>query len=132
MDKAAPDINLTATRGNTLQLGHEYLFRVAYDSNNNGQWDASDRETISDTSSTPLSSLVNYRWQFTGVTPEGTPGGFAVSATDNHSLILPATNAMAKSVFAGAGAEGIQGYELKVDYQLTQEGLKSVESLRTR
>ena len=132
VDKAAPDINLTATRGNTLQLGHEYLFRVAYDSNNNGQWDASDRETISDTSSTPLSSLMNYRWQFTGVTPAGTPGGFAVSATDNHSLILPATNAMAKSVFAGAGAEGIQGYELKVDYQLTQEGLKSVESLRTR
>lgn len=132
VDKENPTVNLTATKGTTLQLGHEYEFKVAYDTNNNGQWDASDRETVSDTDLTPIISLINYRWQFSGNSATGTPGGYALPVTDNHNIILPNTNAQASEVFNGAGADGIQGYQLKVDYQLTQAGIETVDRLRAK
>ncbi|WP_421671101.1 inverse autotransporter beta domain-containing protein [Rahnella sp. EDr1-12] len=132
VDKENPTVNLTATKGNKLQLGHEYEFKVAYDSNNNGQWDASDRETVTEENKTPIISLMNYRWQFTKNSANGTPGGFATPATDNHDIILPKTNAEASTVFSAAGPDGVQGYELRVDYQLTQTGIQTVKTMNKK
>lgn len=130
IDKENPTVNLTASKGNKLQLGHEYEFKIAYDSNNNGQWDATDRETVSDTDHTPLISLVHYRWQFDKNSAHGTVGGYAKSSTDNTNIILPKTNAEANNLFAAAGSDGIQGYDLRVDYQLTQTGKQTVQNFR--
>lgn len=130
VDIENPSVNLTATKGNKLLPGHEYEFKAAYDSNNNGQWDASDRTTVSDTNPTPIISLMNYRWQFAKNSAHGTAGGYAVPATNDHNIILPQMNADAKTVFAASGPDGLQGYELRVDYQLTQAGMQIVKALR--
>lgn len=132
VDSENPTVNLTAKKGNLLQLGHQYQFKIAYDSNNNGQWDATDRETVSDSDPTPLISLVNYKWMFDGISPNGTKGGYAVSTTDNNTILIPKTNAEASQVLAGAGVDGVQGYELKVDYQLTPEGQQIMNKLREK
>ncbi|NLS53052.1 inverse autotransporter beta domain-containing protein [Hafnia alvei] len=132
VDSENPTVNLTATKGNLLQLGHKYQFKIAYDSNNNGQWDATDRETVSDSDPTPLISLVDYKWMFDGISPNGTKGGYAVSATENNTILIPKTNAEASQVLANAGADGVQGYELKVDYQLTPSGQQIMNKLRAK
>ena len=132
VDSENPTVNLTAKKGNLLQLGHKYQFKIAYDSNNNGQWDATDRETVSDSVPTPLISLVNYKWMFDGVSPNGTKGGYAVNTTNNNTILIPKTNAEASQVLAGAGVDGVQGYELKVDYQLTPEGQQIMNKLREK
>lgn len=130
VDSENPTVNLTATKGNVLQLGHKYQFKVAYDSNNNGQWDATDRETVSDSNPTLLISLVDYKWLFDGHSPDGTKGGYAVSSTNNNMIFIPETNAQASQVLANTGADGLQGYDLKVDYQLTPSGQQIMNSLR--
>lgn len=129
VDTQNPDVNLTATKGNQLLLGHEYQFRVAYDSNKNGQWDPTDRETVSDTDKTPIISLVNYKWVFDGINPQGEKGGYANSNTDNHNLVISDTNAQANTVLASAGKSGIQGFELKADFELSDAGSKLLKSL---
>ncbi|TBL77076.1 intimin-like inverse autotransporter protein SinH [Obesumbacterium proteus] len=130
VDSENPTVNLTATKGNLLQLGHKYQFKIAYDSNNNGQWDATDRETVSDSDLTPLISLVDYKWMFDGVSPNGTRGGYAMDSTKNNTILIPKTNAEANKVLASAGADGVQGYQLKVDYQLTPAGQQIMNKLR--
>lgn len=132
VDSENPTVNLTATKGNLLQLGHKYEFKIAYDSNNNGQWDATDRETVSDTNLTPLISLVDYKWVFDGATPDGTKGGYAMSSTNNNAISIPETNVQASQVFTNAGTDGVQGYGLKVDYQLTPAGQQIMNSLRNQ
>lgn len=132
VDSDNPTVNLTATKGNLLQLGHKYQFKIAYDSNNNGQWDATDRETVSDSNPTPLISLVDYKWMFDGVSPNGKKGGYAVSTTENNTILIPKMNAEASQVLASAGADGVQGYELKVDYQLTPSGQQIMNNLHAK
>lgn len=129
VDTQSPNFNLTATKGNQLLSGHEYQFRVAYDSNKNGQWDPSDRETVSDTDKTPIISLVNYKWLFDGVNPQGEKGGYATSNTDNHNMVIPKANAQANTVLASAGQSGVQGFELRVDFELSDAGSKLLKSL---
>jgi adhesin/invasin len=124
VDVQNPNVNLTELKGNKLQSGHEYQFRVAYDSNGNGKWDTSDRENISDTNPTLIASLVNYKWVFDGVNDQGEKGGYANQDTNNHNLTIPVENAQATQVFAAAGKSGIQGYELKVDFEPSSAGLK--------
>lgn len=132
VDTDNPTVNLTATKGNLLQLGHKYQFKIAYDSNNNGQWDATDRETVSDSNPTPLISLVDYKWMFDGISPSGKKGGYAVSKTENNTILIPKTNVEASQVLASAGADGVQGYELKVDYQLTPSGQQIMNNLHAK
>ncbi|WBM72037.1 inverse autotransporter beta domain-containing protein [Buttiauxella sp. WJP83] len=132
VDSENPTVNLTATKGNVLKLGRKYEFKIAYDSNNNGQWDATDRETVSDTNATPLISLVDYKWFFDGTSPNGTQGGYAVNSTINNDISIPDTNAQASQVFVNAGADGIQGFKLKIDYQLTPAGQKIMNNLRAQ
>lgn len=108
VDSAAPDVNLIGTANSELKLGHTYQFKIWYDTNGNKVWDAGEVDA---------SSNYSYDWVFDGVSATtATPGGNAVSSANNKDLILPTTNADAKNVFAAAGADGIQGYKLQVDY----------------
>lgn len=108
VDSAEPTVNLIGKADSKLQVGHTYQFKVWYDVNNNGKQDAGELDA---------SANYGYKWVFDGNSATtGTAGGYAVSSTDNKDLTIPATNAEAKNVFASAGADGVQGYGLKVDY----------------
>ncbi|WMY75846.1 SinI family autotransporter-associated protein [Buttiauxella selenatireducens] len=108
VDSAEPTVNLIGKADSKLQVGHTYQFQVWYDVNNNGTKDAGELDA---------SANYNYKWVFGGTSATtGTAGGDAVSSTDNKDLTIPATNVDAKNVFATAGADGVQGYSLKVDY----------------
>ena len=124
VDVQNPNLNLTEIKDNKLLPGHEYQFRAAYDSNGNGKWDTSDRENLTDEISTPIVSLINYKWVFDGVNDQGEKGGYANQDTNNHNLKIPVENAQATQVFASAGNSGIQGYQLKVDFEASEAGLK--------
>lgn len=108
VDAAEPTVNLIGKADSKLLVGHTYQFKVWYDVNNNGKQDAGELDA---------SANYNYKWVFDGTSATtSTAGGNAVSSTDNKDLTIPATNAGAKDVFATAGADGVQGYGLKVDY----------------
>lgn len=108
VDSAAPTVNLIGKANSQLLVGHTYQFKIWYDANNNNVMDADELDA---------SSNYNYKWVFDGTSATtGTAGGYAVSSTDNKDLSIPETNASAKSIFASAGADGVQGYGLKVDY----------------
>lgn len=107
-DSAAPTVNLIGKANSELLVGHSYQFKTWYDVNNNHVWDAGELEATDN---------YTYKWFFDGTSATtGTAGGYAVSATNNKDLVIPATNAQATSIFATAGADGVQGYSLKVDY----------------
>lgn len=108
VDAAATEVNLIGKANSQLLVGHTYQFRIWYDANNNHIWDAGELDA---------SANYNYKWVFDGTSATtGTAGGYAVSSTDNKDLSIPETNTDAKSIFAAAGADGVQGYGLKVDY----------------
>lgn len=108
VDSDAPTVNLIGKADSKLLVGHTYQFKVWYDVNNNGKQDAGELDA---------SANYSYKWFFDGTSATtGTAGGYAVSSTDNKDLVIPTTNANAKNVFATAGADGVQGYSLKVDY----------------
>lgn len=132
VDVANPDVNLTEIKDNSILTGHEYKFRVAYDSNKNGKWDAADKETLSDANATPIISLVDYKWVFGGVNPQGEKGGYANADTNNHNLVIPVENAQANKVFASAGKSGVQGYDLKVDFEANNSGSEALKNLNAQ
>lgn len=108
VDSASPTVNLIGKDNSQLLVGHTYQFKAWYDTNNNNVWDAGEIEATNNYS---------YKWVFDGTSATtGTAGGYAVASTNNKDLSIPATNALAKNVFAAAGADGIQGYSLKVDF----------------
>ncbi len=108
VDSASPTVNLIGKEDSQLLVGHTYQFKAWYDANNNSVWDAGEIEATSNYS---------YKWVFDGTSATtGTAGGYAVTSTNNKDLSIPATNALATNVFATAGADGVQGYSLKVDY----------------
>ncbi|GDX04604.1 SinI family autotransporter-associated protein [Buttiauxella sp. A111] len=108
VDTAEPTVNLIGKSNSVLHVGHTYQFQVWYDVNSNGKKDAGELDA---------SANYTYKWVFDGNSATtNTAGGYAVSTTDNKDLTIPATNAEAKNVFASAGADGVQGYGLKVDY----------------
>lgn len=108
VDSASPTVNLIGKDNSQLLVGHTYQFKAWYDTNNNNVWDAGEIEATNNYS---------YKWVFDGTSATtGTAGGYAAASTNNKDLSIPATNALAKNVFAAAGADGIQGYSLKVDF----------------
>lgn len=122
VDAVAPTVNLIGKANSELLVGHTYQFKAWYDVNNNGTWDAGELEATSN---------YNYKWFFEGISATtNTAGGYAVSATNNKDLAIPATNAQATSVFATAGADGVQGYSLKVDYSPLLKSVRTVKSVR--
>ncbi|ENE4240321.1 hypothetical protein ABNH60_003536 [Salmonella enterica] len=107
VDSEAPTVNLIGSN-TQLQVGHNYSFKIWYDTNKNGQWDQGELDA---------SNNYTYKWVFDGESATTkTPGGYAVSSTDNSDLNIPILNTEASSVFASAGADGVQGYALRVDY----------------
>ncbi|MDK9362342.1 inverse autotransporter beta domain-containing protein [Lelliottia wanjuensis] len=128
VDTQNPTTNLIGIKSNKLALGHQYRFILAWDSNKNGQWDASDLQTVSSTDLRPLTEVTHYRWLFDGKSTNGMPGGYAASNTDNQDISIPVTNAEAKAIFPAAGINGVQGYQLRVDYKLTTEGMQFVQA----
>lgn len=108
VDSTAPTVNLIGKADSKLLVGHTYQFKIWYDTNNNHVLDAGELDA---------SANYNYKWFFDGTSATtGTAGGYAVSGTNNKELTIPETNANANTIFASAGADGVQGYSLKVDY----------------
>ncbi len=67
----------------------------------------------------------DYRWKFTGnsaIAGTGAPG-IVNESWNNKDLVIPATNAEAKTAFEGAaggvtvGTDGVQGFGLSIDYK---------------
>lgn len=116
VDSAAPTVNLIGKADSQLLVGHTYQFKTWYDTNNNHVWDAGELDAAGN---------YTYKWVFDGTSATtGTAGGYAASTTNNKDLVIPETNAEAKNVFAGAGADGVQGYSLKVDYSPKLKAVK--------
>lgn len=72
-----------------------------------------------------VTSQYDYRWKFTGtsaIAATGTPG-IVNEKYNNQDLVIPLTNAEAKTEFEGAdngvtvGSDGVQGFGLSVDYR---------------
>lgn len=116
VDAAAPTVDLIGKADSQLLVGHTYQFKTWYDTNNNHVWDAGELDAADN---------YTYKWVFGGTSATtGTVGGYAVSSTNNKDLVIPATNAEAKNIFATAGADGVQGYSLKVDYSAKLKATK--------
>lgn len=72
-----------------------------------------------------VTSSYDYRWKFTGTSKSaGTGAGGIVNDTwNNKDLVIPLTNADAKTAFEGAdggvtvGSDGVQGFGLSIDYR---------------
>jgi len=67
----------------------------------------------------------HYRWKFTGTSLQlGAAGGIVNAARNDGDLVIPVTNAEAKTAFDNTesggvtlGNDGVQGYGLSIDYQ---------------
>ena len=98
-----------------LKTNTTYQVLLWKDKNSNGTYDGPDENVTSD---------YNYRWKFTGTSLQlGAAGGIVSSTYNNKDLVVPVTNAEAKSAFDNAdggvilGNDGVQGYGLSIDYQ---------------
>ncbi|MCS3463286.1 MULTISPECIES: SinI family autotransporter-associated protein [Citrobacter] len=106
--------NLLGT-ATTLKTNTTYKVLLWKDKNSNGTYDTGEDVT----------SDYNYRWKFTGNSKQlGAAGGLVSSTYNNTDLVVPVTNAEAKSAFDNGesggvtlGNDGVQGYGLSIDYQ---------------
>lgn len=106
--------NLLGTE-TTLKTNTTYKVLLWKDKNSNGTYDTGEDVT----------SDYNYRWKFTGNSKQlGAAGGLVSSTYNNTDLVVPVTNAEAKSAFDNGessgvtlGNDGVQGYGLSIDYQ---------------
>lgn len=87
-------------------------------------WSDKDGDNKYDTGE-EVTDQYDYRWKFTGtsaIAGTGTPG-IVNESYNNHDLVIPATNAEAKTKFEGAeggvivGTDGVQGFGLSIDYK---------------
>lgn len=98
-----------------LKTNTTYQVLLWKDKNSNGKYDSGEDVT----------SDYNYRWKFTGTSLQlGAAGGLVSSTYNNTDLVVPVTNAEAKSAFDNGesggvtlGNDGVQGYGLSIDYQ---------------
>jgi hypothetical protein len=98
-----------------LKTNTTYQVLLWKDKNSNGKYDTGEDVT----------SDYNYRWKFTGTSLQlGAAGGLVSSTYNNTDLVVPVTNAEAKSAFDNGesggvtlGNDGVQGYGLSIDYQ---------------
>ncbi|HDP4933785.1 TPA: inverse autotransporter beta domain-containing protein [Escherichia coli] len=97
-----------------LKTNTTYQVMLWKDKNSNGSYDTGEEVT----------SQYNYRWRFTGTSLQlRTNGGIVNPSYNNSDLVIPVTNAEAKTAFDYSeggltlGADGVQGYGLSIDYQ---------------
>lgn len=72
-----------------------------------------------------VTSQYDYRWKFTGQSGVAHTGsaGIVNESYNNRDLVIPITNAEAKTAFEGAeggvtvGTDGVQGFGLSIDYR---------------
>ncbi|MEO3991744.1 SinI family autotransporter-associated protein [Pseudocitrobacter cyperus] len=111
--KEGTQTNLLGT-STKIDVNTTYKVLLWSDKNGNDTYDAGEDVTAN----------YNYRWKFTGTSAQlHTAGGIVNSSFNNNDLVIPQTNAEAKTAFDNAsgnltlGADGVQGYGLTIDYQ---------------
>ncbi|EEJ7232245.1 hypothetical protein JK365_15550 [Salmonella enterica subsp. enterica serovar Ceyco] len=95
-----------------ITLNTTYKVLLWSDRDGNGTYSADENVT----------DKYNYRWKLTGQSKQlNTSGGIINESHNNQPLVVPQTNAEAKTSFDGSGltlsADGVQGYGLSIDYQ---------------
>lgn len=100
-----------------IALDSTYKVLLWSDENGNNKYDTGEDVT----------NNYHYRWRFTGTSKSSTPGaagGFVAESKWDQPLVVPVTNAEAKTAFDNTdsggvviGADGVQGYGLSIDYK---------------
>ncbi|WP_194206192.1 SinI family autotransporter-associated protein [Superficieibacter sp. 1612_C1] len=112
--EAGSQTNLLGTE-TKLKTNTTYKVLLWRDKNGDNQYQADEKVT----------DQYDYRWKFTGTSKiAGTgKGGIVNESYNNHDLVIPVTNAEAKTAFEGAeggvivGTDGVQGFGLSIDYR---------------
>ncbi len=107
--------NLLGNTSTKLKTNTTYKVLLWKDKNGNNTYDTGEDVT----------SSYNYRWKFTGTSLQlGAAGGIVNESFNNSDLVIPVTNAEAKTAFDNGesggvtlGTDGVQGYGLSIDYQ---------------
>ncbi|MEB2420384.1 SinI family autotransporter-associated protein [Citrobacter sp. R-1.5.2] len=107
--------NLLGNTSTKLKTNTTYKVLLWKDKNGNNTYDTGEDVT----------SSYNYRWKFTGTSLQlGAAGGIVNESFNNSDLVIPVTNAEAKTAFDNGesggvtlGNDGVQGYGLSIDYQ---------------
>ncbi|WP_111740616.1 intimin-like inverse autotransporter SinH [Leminorella richardii] len=93
-----------------LSVGQTYRFALWKDSNRDGVFQSAEKLTDEEM------EQYEYKWEFTGTSKQLRKAG-GESSVLNADLAIPKTNAEATSIFPNAGADGVQGYGLQVQYR---------------
>ncbi|WP_426447769.1 SinI family autotransporter-associated protein [Siccibacter colletis] len=101
--------DLTTSADTTIKTGDTYVAILYQDKDKDGKY--------SPASDTDVTSKYDYKWSFTGTSATTKTAG-GESTVTNANITIPATNAEAKTVFASAGDDGVQGYGLQVQYRI--------------
>lgn len=111
--KEGTTTNLLGTSGK-IDLNTTYKVMLWSDKNGNNTYDTGEDVTANYT----------YRWRLTGTSAQlGANGGVVSESWNDRALVIPQTNAEAKTAFDNTGsglnigADGVQGYGLSIDYQ---------------
>lgn len=112
--ESSPTTNLLGTT-TKLKTNTTYKVLLWRDKNGNNAYDVGEDVT----------SDYHYRWKFTGTSLQlGAAGGIVNESHNDSALVIPVTNAEAKSSFDNGasggvtlGNDGVQGYGLSIDYQ---------------
>lgn len=112
--EAGTTTNLLGTT-TTLKTNTTYKVLLWTDKNGDNKYNTGEEVT----------SQYDYRWKFTGTSAIAATGapGIVNERYNNQDLIIPVTNAEAKTAFEGAengvtvGSDGVQGFGLSVDYR---------------
>ncbi|ECA8971768.1 hypothetical protein ACY12_003023 [Salmonella enterica subsp. enterica serovar Portland] len=112
--KEGSNTNLLGT-STKIDVATTYKVLLWSDKNGDGQYNSPTENVTAD---------YNYRWKFTGESAQlHTAGGVVNEANNNQDLVIPVTNAEAKTKFDNTsggltiGGDGVQGYGLSIDYQ---------------
>ena len=98
-----------------LKTNTTYKVLLWSDKNSNSKYDTGEEVT----------SQYDYRWKFTGNSAIAGTGasGIVNESWNDKDLVIPVTNAEAKTAFEGAdggvtvGTDGVQGFGLSIDYK---------------
>ncbi|ECI4595797.1 hypothetical protein DQD29_06040 [Salmonella enterica subsp. salamae] len=113
--KSGSNTNLLGTQ-TKLETNATYKVLLWSDKNANGTYDGGEEN---------VTTQYDYRWKFTGTSAKAGTGvpGIVNESYNNHDLVIPITNAEAKTAFEGAeggvtvGTDGVQGFGLSIDYR---------------
>lgn len=113
--KSGSNTNLLGTQ-TKLETNATYKVLLWSDKNANGTYDGGEEN---------VTTQYDYRWKFTGTSAKAGTGsaGIINESYNNRDLVIPVTNAEAKTAFEGAeggvtvGTDGVQGFGLSIDYR---------------